>query len=113
MSAILKLDKMPKSCSECKFCETNSINKDRGCVFDVWLDIHTKEYETSRHPQCPLQDTTELLEALEISKKDEYTSVVDTGFHIYSNQVKVRLVREETYNKLRNALGGNDNGKMV
>ena len=30
--SILVID-TPKSCSECKFCETNYINKDRSCVF--------------------------------------------------------------------------------
>ena len=82
MSAIFKLDKMPKSCSECDLRKT--------CELPIgYINALDK-----RHPQCPLQDTTELLEALEI--------LFDVD-GCYAKQLEV------AYNKLRNALEGNIN----
>lgn len=81
---------MPKSCSECEY---RSLSLDYGEEEEmIWCDIlHTPvdNCNTKRHPQCPLQDTTELLEELETIKI------------VTKNKDKIKA-----YYKLYKALGG-------
>ena len=52
------MKELPSSCSECDFYYQGACNI-RNAHISTLCD--TKK---ERHPQCPLQDTTELLEAL-------------------------------------------------
>ena len=78
MKSILVID-TPNSCSECRNMENNV-----RCIYKYW-----GKAQTQRHPQCPLQDTTELLEAL------NYIKIITKD----KNKIK-------SYYKLYNALGG-------
>jgi hypothetical protein len=60
MSKYVLTGDMPKSCSNCDIC--SPIRGNNHCNF---IGHKVTDFRTSRHPQCPLQDTTELLEALE------------------------------------------------
>jgi|LGOV01.1.fsa_nt_gb hypothetical protein len=101
MSAILALEKMPKSCSACKFCYSRKDilgQKVLLCLIKNPSIQNVTKYIQQRHPQCPLQDTTELLEALEeIGNYFSFRSI--TPF-------KDKM--PEQYTKLYKALGGND-----
>lgn len=102
MSAILKLDKMPKSCNSCIFKEYNEWHS-RNCKFTGEL---VTEYTKSKHPQCPLQEgvvitkqqQTELLEDISIDKLIELASKFNFG------SKEFRLIQK--LGDLYNALGG-------
>ena len=109
--SILVID-TPKSCKECKYRSNSWIDGYSTCLacgLDVkkYLENETKNYTDkygyngklkikekylnlpTTHPQCPLQDTTELLEAL------DYIKIITKD----KNKIK-------SYYKLYNALGG-------
>ena len=90
--SILVID-TPKSCRECHLFKSEyhsyTLEHFMMCKVNGKLNIG-KDYATKCHPQCPLQDTTELLEALEKLKK--YPLLPHSEF--------------EAYNKLHKALGG-------
>ena len=103
--SILVID-TPKSCSECDLCEhitwwsKEKITANFDCAI-LGIEKFSKDSKDSwsspRHPQCPLQDTTELLEALEYL----YTmSCIDI--------LNDKELRDLAYNKLHKALGGQD-----
>jgi hypothetical protein len=94
MKSILVID-TPKNCSECKLAKL-------GFQCSVIKGFHSIKYQIINkeiHPQCPLQDATELLEALEKLKP--------SGWRL-DEQSQTEYIKENSYNKLRNALGGND-----
>ena len=78
----------PKSCSKCKLvCKIveDFLSNEKNDTYNALMFL-----ENDRHPQCPLQDTTELLEAL--NNFDEWNC----------NTVSmIKLI-----NKLHKALGG-------
>lgn len=84
--SILVIDK-PKSCQDCRL----SIEGGNMCV-----PLKKFVSRNKIHPRCPLQDTTELLEALEVLKKD-----LEWYFSLNERQ-------ESAYNKLKQALGGKE-----
>ena len=64
--SILLID-TPKRCAECKFQDSSRLSNSTlfGCKAHnriVYDTVGGMEFD--RHPQCPLQDTTKLLEAL-------------------------------------------------
>ena len=88
--SILVID-TPKSCSECRYRvrDTDGVYCVNGIEELCPYGRKYNEYEHKVHPLCPLQDTTELLEALEeLSKNMRFESDIDA------------------YNKLHEALGG-------
>ena len=95
--------KTPKSCSECELFTCNTYLyyqiEEIKCLADNELkECNEYEFRNDRHPQCPLQDTTELLKTLE-----------DLGGHILDNGWNTRKVNStHQYNKLHKALGGQD-----
>ena len=104
--SILVID-TPKSCLDCMLAYEQP--HDSGvyyCIKKRNLDI--EEYETQRHPQCPLQDTTELLEALEELDKAKKYAISKIGIFTKDGE-KEKL--ETAYNKLHKALGGNDSNE--
>ena len=66
----------PKSCRECPLfkSEYNSYTLEHFmmCKVNGKLNIG-KDYATKCHPQCPLQDTTELIQLIKYALKDERT----------------------------------------
>jgi len=92
----------PKSCRECPLfkSEYNSYTLEHFmmCKVNGKLNIG-KDYAAKRHQQCPLQDTTELLEAL----KEIGLARIWCGSDI---TVPVNMQKEKAYNKLHKALGG-------
>ena len=104
--SILVID-TPKSCQMCKMCGFGIYDEEPHCKFIGTL--HKYDFMDSVSPQCPLQDTTELLEALEllddIYYKDELSG---------KPKLKRAYTVEEfsnhqlSYNKLYKALGGNN-----
>ena len=62
----------------------------------VKFSIEDIDFYEQRHPQCPLQDTTELLEVLELIAED---IIHKLDYITHQNIV-------ENLNKLRKALGG-------
>jgi hypothetical protein len=89
-----------KRCSECPYQINTKL--DAGYLFGckkkaniVYDTIGGMEFDT--HPQCPLRSTEPLLEALE-----DYKMIPD-------KHNVIGKIDNITYNKLRNALGGNDN----
>ena len=82
MSSILFMKDTP-NCSECENVRCKYYGNDFGHI--------------ERHPQCPLQDTTELLEEI----TDKLNELECTG------SIKELI---PTLNKLHKALGGKENG---
>ena len=93
--SILVID-TPKSCIECKY--NLNVGHRNMCALNEKIEevYHTRK----RHQQCPLQDTTELLEALE-SLNNIGVSDGEGGFY---NPIQFHKKKE--YNKLYKALGG-------
>ena len=89
--SILVID-TPSSCREC-------YNSDNNIGVHCIYKFHGKA-RTQRHPQCPLQDTTELLEALESINN----MGVSDGEGGYYNPIQFH--KKKQYNKLYKALGG-------
>ena len=84
----------PKSCLECDLATYDSIDKKYKCV----KGFSVGEYfnDNTIHPQCPLQDTTELLEALNYMYEwyiNNYGDYADVYF-------------EEAHHHIHKALGG-------
>ncbi len=77
---------MPSSCRRCDIEVCLNANLVQRCGLKWSLDTSIG-CETNRHPQCPLQDTTELLEALDRITKTAWADGDD-------------------YNKLYKAIGG-------
>lgn len=105
MKSILVID-TPKSCSECEFKRISQMGYETNCILtkiDVLGWTAKVDYTESRHPQCPLQDTTELLEALE-----EVKEVAEFYQRNINNSLMVNIGDKLLikYNKLRTALGG-------
>ena len=95
MKSILVVD-TPKNCSECEFY-IGFDDDGYGVCHNGSFDINCNKAKEQRHPQCPLQDTTDLLEALEELKLE------------YEGDLRGFLDFEEAkrlYNKLYKALGG-------
>ena len=89
MSKSILVRDTPKSCSECNMGVAFSAHYGTvKCLADNELkECNKYEFTNDRHPQCPLQDTTELLE------------VLDRNILGLSNK---------DYTMLHKALGGND-----
>jgi len=88
MSSILFMKDTPESCSECEYQQRGSIVCT--ALMNRRLDM-TFNHKEERHPQCPLQDTTELLKALE---------------EIGNRMPYIKLSEFTEYKKLHKALGG-------
>lgn len=89
---------MPNSCSKCLYEHDVDGYKGFCMVGHIYLGglgVAT-EYETSRHPQCPLQNTTELLGALETLK----------ALTEWEPTIQGQEESHKAYKKLHKALGG-------
>jgi|LGVF01.2.fsa_nt_gb hypothetical protein len=84
----------PKSCSECDFSQTEDWGDECCILLPYEKGINNVEKHIGIHPQCPLQDTTELLEAL-----DKVSNSPVVAFDIEAQEV------QQAYNKLHKALG--------
>ena len=108
MKSILVIE-TPKSCRECPLfkSEYNSYTLEHFmmCKVNGKLNIG-KDYATKCHPQCPLQDTTELLEALEVLKRNYSQAISIISLHEIDNGTLVFPSLQMAYNKLYKALGG-------
>jgi len=80
----------PKSCSECRY-GGGELNKAYYSKVPLQFDCNAsgityrtteKLYDTKRHPKCPLQDTTELLEALHTFTEECYDREDEYGLDI-------------------------------
>jgi len=110
MKSILVID-TPKSCRECPLfkSEYNSYTLEHFmmCKVNGKLNIG-KDYATKCHPQCSLQDTTELLEALEVLKRNYNRATQIISSHEIDGEVIVFPTLYTNYNKLHKALGGTE-----
>ena len=95
--SILVID-TPKSCSECE-CKGYRKGFNELCCILLVNKLHTTKLIslTGIRKDCPLQDTTELLEALEELK---YATTL--------GKESFRKDKNYFYNKLHKALGGQD-----
>ena len=97
MKSILLVD-TPKSCSECDF-KFGNLDYRKKC-YCLRTGEEVQNYmKQERHPQCPLQDTTELLEALE-----EDIFELDDSFIYRTDETLKEIVVD--LKKLYKALGG-------
>jgi len=88
---------MPNNCSECEFAKIHKNAKDNfqfRCINNLRQFTTHNDYWTKRHPQCPLPDATEAIEALQTS--DSYRIA---GKHVLDR---------EAYKTVLKALGGNE-----
>jgi hypothetical protein len=107
MKSIIVID-TPKSCSECELAYDVSVGGSlinwRCPKVEGYFHTTQEEYKKRRPTQCPLQDTTELLEALE-----EMFGIIE---HCHNEEdLTVNIDLEEVvdnFNKLKQAFGGND-----
>jgi len=105
--SILLID-TPKSCRGCKFfSDADSFHELFWCDA-LMKPLHFREenfdMRKERHPQCPLQDTTELLEALEEIGNESIT-IFDRRKGTYSYCIN----ETDEYEILYKVLSGEDN----
>ena len=123
MSKSILLIDTPKSCSECKRGSFNwsyyfdeklnrigsyklrceNVNPTPTTV--MLVECSEKSYNTNRHPQCPLQDTTELLEELKVLGSIPLEDIVHP--HLSMSEENITKV-QRAYNKLYKELGGKE-----
>ena len=92
MSKSILIIDTPKSCSECEFSQMEDWGDECCILLPYEKGVNNVEKHIGIHPQCPLQDTTELLEALE-------------SFSLYYGAQQY-VEETKAYNKLHKALGG-------
>lgn len=91
MKAILVLDKMPKSCKECRLCY-NGID----CVINGWV-VFADEGQTNRSSRCPLKPLQEKLDSTLIAlQRGEYEVSAELFYQVEGyNRCIERILGEE------------------
>jgi len=95
MKSILVID-TPNSCNECEFKGYKSENVQYTCCSRLDYCLYDNMLENGKFKNCPLQDTTELLQELE--------KVI-----AYAHDSYYSKEHESAHNKLYKSLGGLDN----
>ena len=107
--SILVID-TPNSCSECKlgFLESGGT---LNCIENDLGEISEYTYENTCSPQCPLTDTSEYKEALELMNDNMYYKDELSGKPRLKTAMTVENFsrHNKAYNKLKELIGGNDN----
>ena len=100
MSKSILIIDTPKSCTECKLIVVANSKLYCPLIRRVGEAIEINKWvnEKMKHHRCPLQDTTELLEALGmIGNQKDYM-----GYSPFKESMSIK----SHYNKLHKALGG-------
>jgi hypothetical protein len=113
MSKFILTGDMPKSCSECGFKRVDNDSYNEWYVCNR-TGIKVDRYKDQVHPQCPLQDTTELLEALErIALNKNVKTMTYEKYDIdkpresiYFSDDATTVILDKDYNKLKQFFEG-------
>ena len=102
--SILVID-TPKSCEYCRMCSWNLYDEHPSC--NIIGTLCKDNFDEFRHPQCPLQDTTELLEKSLNEIHNSLQISIGNNKDKYNGDLLVEICNKEL-NKLYKALEGGE-----